>query len=45
MPAGRSAEARRKAVRRAVDLVEALFPLACVAMVLVILAGLLQLLI
>ncbi len=45
MPARPSEEARRKTVRRAVDLVEALFPLAFVAMVLVILAGLLQLLI
>ena len=39
-----SDEARRQAVRRAVEFVEALFPLAFVAMILVILAGLLQLL-
>ena len=37
-------EARRNAVRRAVDLVEALFPLALLAMFLVILAGLSQIL-
>ena len=39
-----SDEARRQAVRRAVEFVEVLFPLAFVAMILVILAALLQIL-
>ena len=39
-----SDEAKRQAVRRAVEFVEVLFPLAFVAMILVILAALLQIL-